>query len=403
MRGAAVGSIIISSECELVMKTGSVVHLRNGALGELSRVIEQSAARRILFVIDEAAYAACGAEPIVEPVLKACDVARFTGFEPNPKIHDIERGIAQFRECPPDLVLALGGGTAIDLGKLIGSLAAQPDPPREIITGRACISRVGPPLIAVPTTSGTGSEATHFAVAYIGDDKYSVAHPTLRPACALIDPRLTYSLPASITAATGLDAFCQAIESLWAVGATEESIEFAVEAAALALRHLVPATREPTPEDRLGMCRASHLAGRAIDISKTTAPHALSYAMTSRHGIAHGSAVALTLSRMLAYNAAVTDADCVDPRGTEHVRGRIATILALLEATSVEAACERIDSVIAAVGSPVSLREAGVVQPEQVQQIIDSVNDERMSNNPRRATREALWKLLVEHPSERHG
>jgi alcohol dehydrogenase len=386
---------------EQTMKTGTVVHLKDGALSELARAMEEHPTRRILFVVDEAAYAACGAEPFVEAVLKTHHVDRFTGFEPNPKIHDIERGIAQFRESPPDVVLALGGGTAIDLGKLIGSLAAQDEPPREIITGRAAIARSGPPLIAVPTTAGTGSEATHFAVAYIGDEKYSVAHPSLRPACALVDPALTASLPPGITAATGLDAFCQAIESIWAVGATEESIEFATQAARLALRHLVAATREPTPEDRLGMCRASHLAGRAIDISKTTAPHALSYALTSRHGIPHGSAVALTLSRLLEWNAGVTDADCVDPRGAQHVRGRIAMILELLEADSVEAACRRIDNLITAVGSPASLREAGIVRREQVQQIIDSVNLERMSNNPRRTTREALCDLLIVDPSER--
>ena len=169
-------------------------------------------------------------------------------------------------------------------------------------------------MIAIPTTAGTGSEATHFAVVYVDGEKYSLAHPYLVPAYAVIDPLLTYSLPAGVTAASGLDAFCQAIESIWAVGATDVSHTFATEAARLAVQHLRAAVQNPTDTARAGMCRAAHLSGKAINISKTTAPHALSYVLTAEYGLAHGVAVALTLAPMLQYNAQVTAIDCADPR-----------------------------------------------------------------------------------------
>ncbi|MBI2479086.1 MAG: phosphonoacetaldehyde reductase [Planctomycetia bacterium] len=374
-----------------------VVYLKEDALGEVARIIQRHSAQRLLFVVDEPAYAACGADVVLEPVLRSCIVARFFGFELNPKIGDIERGVEQSREFDPEMVIALGGGTAIDLGKLIAALSLQNDSPRDIVTGQASIIRNGPPLLAIPTTAGTGSEATHFAVAYVDGEKYSVAHPSMLPDYAVVDPRLTHSLPASVTAATGLDAFCQAIESIWAVGATDESIGYATDAARHALQHLVRATKEPTPEARLGMCQAAHLAGKAINISKTTASHALSYPLTSRHNIPHGVAVAMTLSSMLAYNAQVTADDCVDPRGASRVLRRISMIVELLAVASVAEACRKIEKLVADVGCPISLAEAGVQGEEQLRHIVSSVNAQRMSNNPRQTNPEALLRLLREN------
>jgi len=380
----------------------SAVHLKVGALGEVARIMQGLApgpdsAQRILFVVDEAAYAACGGDLLLEPVLRSGIVARFSGFELNPKIDDIERGVEQAREFEPDVVIALGGGTAIDLGKLIGALSRQRDSARDIVTGQASITRSGPPLLAIPTTAGTGSEATHFAVAYVDGEKYSVAHSTLLPNFAIVDPRLTYSLPARVTAATGLDAFCQAIESIWAVEATDESIGYAADAACYALQHLVRVTNEPTPEARLGMCHAAHLAGKAINISKTTASHALSYPLTSRHNIPHGIAVAMTLSSMLACNARVTADDCVDPRGAKDVLRRISMICELLNAATIDEACQTIDKLIADVGCPNSLAQAGIQSEEQLRQIVSSVNAQRMSNNPRVTNPESLLCILREN------
>ena len=370
------------------------VYLEEGAVSEVARIIARHSVRRLLFVVDEPAYTACGADAVLQSTLRSCVVAKFTGFELNPKMDDIDRGVEQSRHFDPEMIIALGGGTAIDLGKLIGSLALQPEAARDVVTGRAPISRSGPPLIAIPTTAGTGSEATHFAVAYVDGEKYSVADASLLPDYAIIDPRLTHSLPASVTAATGLDAFCQAIESIWAVGATDESIDYAANAVRCALRNLVQATRQPTPETRLGMCQAAHLAGKAINISKTTASHALSYPLTSKHNIPHGIAVALTLSPMLAYNAQVTEEDCLDPRGAEHVLGRISMVVQLLGAASVAEACERIEKLVSDVGCPISLAEAGIRRAGELRHIVSSVNAERMSNNPRKTTPEALLQLL---------
>ena len=368
--------------------------LGEGSVREVANIVKHRAAQRILFVVDPGAYSACGASSFLEGVLSSRVVTRFDRFELNPKLADVERGVEVARHFAPDIVVALGGGTAIDLAKLIGVFAKQDASAADAITGRAPITRNGPPLIAIPTTAGSGSEATHFAVVYLEGQKHSVAHPALQPDHAIIDPDLTRSLPARTTATSGLDAFCQAIESIWAVASTDESVAYAVEAAKLALRYLPVAVNRPTVEARAGMSKASHLAGRAINIGKTTAPHALSYYLTARHNVPHGMAVAVMLSPMLRYNANITDADCADPRGALHVKRRIQTILDLLDSQTVDAACERISQLVREIGCPSSLVDAGVRDVVELQNLINGVNTERLSNNPRTATPEQLTQLF---------
>ncbi|WP_253160396.1 phosphonoacetaldehyde reductase [Stieleria tagensis] len=372
----------------------SNVHLRENALQEVGRILRRERCRRPFFVVDQVAYSASGGCDVLEPLLQDLCVSRFTDFELNPKLADVQRGIAQYNDHAADFVIALGGGTAMDLGKLIGALARQPNPAREIVTGKAPLLPTENRLLAIPTTAGTGSEATHFAVVYVDHQKFSLADESLLPNEAIIDPTLTHSLPPPITAATGLDAFCQAIESIWAAGASEDSVRDATESLRHSLAHLVNGVRSPTPESRLAMCRASYLAGRAINVSKTTAPHALSYALTSDYGIPHGFAVAMTLGPMLLFNSQVSESDCADPRGVQHVRKRIDLIVELLGAHDVEHAREIIARILAEIGCPANLSAAGINDIAKIQRLVGSVNAQRMSNNPRTASPDSLVELL---------
>lgn len=373
-----------------------VVHLGEGSLAEVAAILDRLSVRNVFLVADQAACDASGAADELGSLLADRSVESFTGFEPNPKLEDIQRGIEQFRRSTPDVIIAAGGGTAIDLAKLIGTLASNRADAGDIIAGRQPIETEGPPLIVIPTTAGTGSEATHFAVAYVNDRKYSVADPRLLPDYAIVDPRLTHSLPANITAASGLDVFCQSVESIWAVGSTDESINDASESIRLTIEHLPTCVQHPTPEARAAMCRAAHLSGRAINISKTTAPHAISYAITTRYGVPHGMAVALTLGQMLQFNAAVSDADCSDPRGAEHVQGSISLLLKLLDQPTSERGAERIRNLMKSIGAPLRLRDAGVQDNEEIAWIAEQVNAERLSNNPRKMARSDIENVLAE-------
>ena len=157
-------------------------------------------------------------------------------------------------------------------------------------------------MVAIPTTAGTGSEVTHFAVAYIDGIKVSVAHKSLVPKYAIIDPTYTYGSPPYLTACCAFDALCQAIESYWAINATEESKQYAKQAIILIKNNIIAAIQKNCFEARDKLSEGSFLAGKAINISKTSAPHALSYSLTSKFNIPHGHAVALTLGYFFEIN-----------------------------------------------------------------------------------------------------
>jgi len=364
------------------------------SMDELLTVLRSQRVKSLFAVVDAGAYRHSGAEEKLAEIFSEFPVTCFDQFEPNPKSHDVLSGIQLFRESGADLVIAIGGGSAIDIAKVIAATAEETASLEDLILRRAPFTAQAVPLIAIPTTSGTGSEATQFAVVYIDGAKHSLDDPRLLPDWCVLDSQLTHKLPRSITANTGLDAFCQAVESLWSARSTESSMRQATEAATLAFRHLQQAVQQGTPEAREALSRASHLAGRAIQQTRTTASHAVSYTLTSEHGIPHGHAVALTLGAMLEHNAAVTEADCNDPRGPEHVRASIRRILTLLNCETAKQGRERIETWIRSLGCQTRLHELGISGRGTMEQIATKTNAERLGNNPRLVTHSQLITIL---------
>lgn len=349
---------------------------------------------RVFLVADPAAARAEPARSLLDSLFRSCDVRRFDRIAPNPTFELVDSALDALAGFDPHLIVAFGGGTAMDLAKLIAAACAQPERWPDIAMGRQPALRSAVNLLCIPTTAGTGSEATQFAVVYVNGRKHSVSHPTLLPDVAVLDPIFTESLPTSVACSAALDTLSQAIESLWAVGATEESCEFAQQALHLAWTHLPEAALSARRTDRQQMLLAAHLAGRAINISRTTACHACSYVLTSAFGVPHGKAVALTLPAMLRFNALVTDEDCVDPRGPEHVRQRIADLMTTLGACDIDDACAQLTDLIARLSGPVRLGDLGALADDALENIVMNVNVERLGNNPRRLSAGRLRDLL---------
>lgn len=232
----------------------------------------------------------------------------FPHARPNPTIEQVEAGVAAARAARVDTVVGVGGGSAMDLAKAIAVLMRQPDPPRVCLTGSGPLVADRPRLVLLPTTCGTGSELTSFATIYVGQRKYSLDTALALADVALIDPLLSLGAPPAVAAAAAADAVCQAIESAWAVRATDRSRGYA----SAALECLFPALARADHDE---MARGAALAGAAINLTRTTAAHALSYGLTARLGIPHGMAVALHLRWLLRFNERVTGTDCRHPAG----------------------------------------------------------------------------------------
>jgi len=360
-----------------------------GSIMNLKEILKNNNVKKIFLVTGKDSYKSCGAEKAISQLISKYTFLKFCDFEENPKIEDVKKGINLFREFNPDLVIGAGGGTVLDMAKLLNILSPQTNNPEEYIYGSEDIKESGKTLILIPTTSGTGSEATHFAVVYIGKNKYSLANKNMLPDYSIVDLNFTLNLPKKITASTGIDALSQAIESYWNVDSTEESKDYSRKAINLIMENLKIAVNNPTDESRLAMAKAAHLAGKAINITKTTAPHAISYSFTSYFGIPHGHATGLTLGEIFLYNSLVTEEDVIDKRGVSHIQRIINELNTFLGTSDANSSREKIKNLMNSIGLETNLSLLGV-KKEDIGLILDSVNIERLKNNPRFLTRSIM-------------
>lgn len=366
-----------------------------GSITHLKKILNNFHPKNIFLVTGKASYGKSGAKSVLNGILNNYNAVHFFDFYANPKIEDVEKGLKIFRENNCDFVIAVGGGSVIDTAKLVNIFAANPEEPVDYIENRKHIENKGAPLAAIPTTSGSGSEVTQFAVVNIGKKKCALTHEFIIPDYAIIDSNFTMSLPKYQSACTGMDALGQAVESYWCVNSTEESKKYAAEAIKLVMDNLTEAVNTSSEESREAMAKAAYLAGRAINISKTTACHAISYPITSYFNVPHGHAVALTLALMLAYNSQVTEEDLLDKRGIEYVKNTIKEIVNTIGAETVEDASEKITNLMNEISLGTRLSEVGIKTNDDIKIIIkEGFNPDRVKNNPRKLTKEALRKIL---------
>ncbi|MBR1830049.1 MAG: iron-containing alcohol dehydrogenase [Atopobiaceae bacterium] len=314
----------------------------------------------------------------------------FSGYTPNPTYEQVLAGVRAFREGGCDSIVSVGGGSAIDVAKCIKLWATLPgdgsgdgaENPR-FCDMPAVYS--GILHIAVPSTAGTGSESTHFAVVYVDGEKRSVATDCIQPDIAVLVPGLLTGLPEYQRKATMLDAMCQAIESHWSVVSSEESRGYSSRAITLVtacwkayLAGDVEAARE--------MHRAANLAGKAINLTTTTLAHAMSYKLTSLYGVAHGHAVAMCMP--YAWRVLLE-------RGDAETQKRLGEIDALTAGSNVPfgTGLEVFNRVLAQLALDVPAAKA-----EDLDVLAVSVNPQRMSNYPVALTvdelREAYREIL---------
>ncbi|MBA8876380.1 phosphonoacetaldehyde reductase [Phyllobacterium myrsinacearum] len=221
--------------------------------------------------------------------------------EPNPSFNGLRLACKSFgtSTVAPEVIVAIGGGSVIDTAKVLAASGGDFERVQAFLEGRAGVETLlNLPIIAVPTTSGTGSEVTCWATVWDTENKkkYSLAHPNLYPQHAILDPQLSVGVPRALTLSTGLDALSHALESIWNVNANPVSSNHAVFAAQeilTVLPHLLDRLDDITLRERLA--RASLFAGLAFSNTKTALAHSLSYYLTLHHGTVHGIACSFSL------------------------------------------------------------------------------------------------------------
>lgn len=234
-----------------------------------------------------------------------------TDVDPNPDIIRLIDQGRRFSAIGIDLIIGIGGGSALDTTKVLGVFAQDPDfPLNEYVTLNRRYDGERIPVIAVPTTAGTGSEVTPFATVWATQSKkkYSLSGSSVLPTQAWLIPQLSVSVPAHVTIGTGLDAISQALESIWNQNAIEESFYYAVESLRRSLTTLPKLVKNPFDlELRKAMLEASTFAGLAISHTRTAIAHSISYPLTMHFGLPHGLAAGFTLPAILRFNAQEED------------------------------------------------------------------------------------------------
>ncbi len=310
-------------------------------------------------------------------------VSRFSGFSPNPSYESVVSGVARFRESGCDMIAAVGGGSAIDVAKCI-KLYSNMDG-RMPYLGQAVVPN-DTPLLAVPTTAGTGSEATRYAVIYHRGEKQSIDNEICIPSAVLMDPSALDTLPMYQRKATMLDALCHAIESCWSVNSTDESKKYSRQAIRLIMGNMDAYLANDT-EGNANMLKAANLAGKAINISQTTAGHAMCYKLTGLYGIAHGHAAALCLGGLWPYMLGHADL-CVDPRGLGHLNSAYVAIASAMGRDKPGEAVSTYKMML----KHLSL-DIPVATEEDFQVLTSSVNPLRLKNHPIKLDEDAMERI----------
>ena len=354
---------------------------------EIGEIIESYGAKKIMVVCGNSA-----SRLGVGRYIESLDVPHvyFRGFSPNPQYEDIVPAVEQFKREKCDLLIAIGGGSAMDVAKCI-KLYAPMDASVNYLEQEAKQSDI--PLLAIPTTAGTGSESTRFSVIYYKGEKQSVRHDCIVPDVAILLPEVLYSLPLYQKKCTVLDALCQAIESYWSVYSTCESRALAKEAIELIVENVEEyvfgeVTETVAKNIMLGSC----LAGQAINVTATTAPHAMSYKLTTLYGLPHGHSVGISLPRVWRYMLSHGE-KCTDKRGYVFICEMFAEIAKAMGKNCATEAIEWYESLLLRMGivGPVPRdREA------ELMLLAGSVNVERLTNNPIALDYDALYTLYGE-------
>ena len=300
------------------------------------------------------------------------NIVKFSDFQPNPDYESVKKAVALYRHEGCFSIVAIGGGSAIDLAKCVKLYANMSDD-KEFIDQEIIPNDI--PLVAVPTTAGTGSEATRYAVIYYQGNKQSITHESCIPSVVIFDASALETLPDYQRKCTMLDALCHAIESFWSVNSTDQSKVYSKEAIKLILENMDGYLSNDKTANR-HMLKAANTAGKAINITQTTAGHAMCYKLTSLFGIAHGQAAAMCVRKLLPYMVSHTE-KCIDARGKSYLEAVFAELSQVMGCSDSSKLYDKFESIYQSMHF-----EKPKYTERDIEELTHSVNPVRLKNHP---------------------
>lgn len=369
-----------------------------GARKELPGVVQRLGFKKALVVTDKGLMK-FGVAKMVLNVLDeaAIPYAVYDDVKPNPTVTNVKNGVEACKQAGADFIVAIGGGSSMDTAKGIGIVCNNPEFADVVsLEGVADTKKKTVPIIALPTTAGTAAETTinYVIIDETKQKKMVCVDPNDIPCVAIIDAELMYSLPKSLTAATGMDAMTHAIEGLITKGAWELSDMFEIKAIEMIHRYLPLAVNEPTnPVGRDGMAVAQYVAGMAFSNVGLGVDHGMAHPLSALHDVPHGVACAMLLPTVMRFNAPAALPKYVDIAKAVGVYKE-----GMTQEEAADAACTEIENLSKLVGIPAHLSELGITEKDIDALADQAIEDVCTPGNPRPVTREdivALYKKIL--------
>lgn len=369
-----------------------------GARRQLPKVVVRLGKNKALVVTDPGLIK-FGVAKMVTDVLDENNIAYdiYSEVKPNPTVANVQQGVEAYKQSGADFIIAIGGGSAIDTAKGIGIIINNPEFADVVsLEGCAPTKNKSVPIVALPTTAGTAAETT---INYVIIDeekqkKMVCVDPNDIPAVAIIDAELMYSLPRSLTAATGMDALTHAIEGYITKGAWAMSDMFEIEAIRMISRYLPVAVEEPqNAEARNGMAVAQYIAGMAFSNVGLGLVHGMAHPMGSLFDVPHGVANALLLPTIMEFNMPA----CIS-KYPEIARAMGVNTDGMTEEEASVAAVNAVRDLAVKVGIPQHLSELGISEGDIPRLAEQAFTDVCTPGNPREVSLDdivALYKKVL--------
>lgn len=334
---------------------------------------------------------------VAEKVLKVLEGAGipyevFSDIKPNPTVANVKAGVAAFAASGADFILAIGGGSSMDTAKAVGIITNNPEFSDVVsLEGVADTKKKSVPIIALPTTAGTAAEVTinYVITDEVNEKKMVCVDPNDIPVMAIVDAELMYTLPKSLTAATGLDALTHAIEGLITKGAWEMSDMFELKAIEMIARHLETAVNEPqNAEARNGMAVAQYIAGMAFSNVGLGVVHGMAHPLGAIFDVPHGVANALLLPTVMEFNMpAALD------KYVQIAKAMDVYSAGMSREEAAQAAVDAVKALSVRVGIPQHLTDLGIQASDLDRLATAAAADVCTPGNPREVNKEIILDL----------
>ena len=348
------------------------------SIEDIEKFINEKNFKKIFLLCGKKSLVNSGAELLFKDISSFKKIKLFYKNSELPILDELIEIIKDIRNFGPDLILAIGGGTIMDYAKIANVVDIRPDLAKLIENYSYPFKKKYSHLTVIPTTAGSGAEVTSNAVIYVNGIKHSFESDLLIPDNFFLIPEFLISAPRKIKASAGFDAIAQALESLVSKKSNDQSVDYAVKSLKISTNSYINFLNDPNLKNATEMSIAANLAGKAISISKTTAPHATSYPFTSLFDISHGHAVGLFFEKFFKFNY-----DNLDKAETHfNLKERYDIIFDLFNVQNINDFSSKICLIKKKANLEDDLTKLNIDINKSSKKIINGINLLRLGNNP---------------------